>query len=524
MKPYLLGIVTAFACALAGAQEGPRLPDMGSSAESILSPQQAEQIGQKMLRELRGAQAVLDDPLLDEYLGALGYRLVAQSEDPAQKFTFFMVRSDQINAFAAPGGYVGVNAGLVSTAESESELAAVLAHEIAHVTQNHLVRAFERMQHASLPIALAMLGTLIAAQGSSGDAAEAAVIGGAALLQQQQINFTRDNEYEADRIGIHTLAGAGFAPQAMADFFARMGRATRANSGDGAPEFLRTHPVTTTRISEAKNRAAQIVPARPAAGETPRGPSLSLPSRAQSAPTTAATPAPQPLWGPHTPSFLCLRERARVLSHPEPASLVAFYQKQSQAHPDAACWQYGLGLVHTRTGNPGAALKVLKGTLANDPGNTLVVLALAEAEARAGQTAAALKRLDALRGQFPGNAVISTLYGRLLVDQGTTAAARQAIALLRPLADTQWAQPGFQTTLARAYEVSGDSVRAGEAHAEVALLHGRFNDALLQLNNLLKLKELTYYQRARIEARIAQITPMALEQRRLLPDGTEPPS
>lgn len=472
-----------------------------------------------MLREMRGAHAILDDPLLEEYINNMSYRLVAHSETPDQPFTFFIVRSEQINAFAAPGGYVGLNAGLITTAETESEVAAVLAHEIAHVTQNHLVRAFERMKHASLPIALAMIGALIAAQGS-GDASQAAVIGGAALLQQKQINFTRDNEYEADRVGIHTLAHAGFNPEAMADFFARMGKATRSNSGENVPEFLRTHPVTTTRISEAKSRAAQIKP------DTQRQESKTLFSAApwRALPTTAGDEhgvladkkTVLPLWDTPEDSFECFRERARVLASKDPVSLLAHYQRQQSNAPLSICSRYGQGLAQISAGKYSQATATFSSLTQTDQPSALFLLALADADAASGKSKEALLRIAQLHRQFDGNAVITIIYAQHLVASGESKAAQQAITLLRPLLRTQFNQPLFQSTLARAYQLAKDEVRAGESYAELALLNGQFNDALLQLNLLLKRPNITYYQRARIEARIAQVTPSALEQRRQL--------
>ncbi|HVF34356.1 MAG TPA: M48 family metalloprotease, partial [Candidatus Saccharimonadia bacterium] len=174
----LPALLMALATCTAGAQDDVKLPDFGSSAGGIISPDEERRIGEGMMRELRGLHYLLDDPELTDYVESLGYRLVAQTDRPDQEFTFFLVRSEEINAFAAPGGYVGINTGLFAMAEAESELAAVLAHEVAHVTQRHLVRAFENIKNASIPIALAMIGAIIAAQGAgSGDAAQAAVVG-----------------------------------------------------------------------------------------------------------------------------------------------------------------------------------------------------------------------------------------------------------------------------------------------------------------------------------------------------------
>lgn len=495
MNRILLAIVTMAASALAGAQEDVRLPDIGSSASTLLSPDQEGRIGEQLLREMRGYNLVIDDPLLCDYLESLGYRLVAQSDRPEQPFTFFLVRADDINAFAAPGGYVGVHAGLITTAETESELAAVLAHEAVHVTQRHLVRAFENIKNASIPIMLAMLGAIIAAQSAgSGDAAQAAIVGGTALMQQKAINFTRHNEHEADRIGIGILHRAGYEPAAMATFFGRLGRAMRAN-GEGAPEFLRTHPVTTTRISEAKDRATSIAATRPAGA-------------------AAAS-------GSDHERFLLFRERTRVLGTEDPAETMAYYMRVVGAseRPTPA-QRYGLALAQSRSGHAREARKSLEALVEQFPGEVAFALALAEAEQLTGHRAAGIARLKQLVRERPGNHAVALAYAEQLVATGERESALAASDVLRPLLADDGGNPLLQLTFARASELAGDEIRAGEAHAEVALLNGRFDDALGQLNNLLQRKDVDYYQRARIEARIAEITPIALEQRRrAIPDS-----
>jgi predicted Zn-dependent protease len=541
VKRALIAILTASVCVAAGAQEQVRLPDIGSSAAAIISPDQERQIGEQMMRSLHASNAVADDPLLNEYLSQLGYRLVAHSEGAEQDFTFFIVRSEQINAFAAPGGYVGLNTGLIATAESESEVAAVLAHEVSHITQRHLVRAVESMQKVSLPIMLAMLGALIAAQGSNGDAAQAAVIGGSALLQQQQINFTRGNEYEADRIGMQTLAKAGYEPDAMATFFWRMGRATRSNTGEGVPEFLRTHPVTSTRISEAKDRAAQIAREQPQAAPAPEDAgvlALYAPPSATGGRSSAlevygqredqaraareiralhAKAAPAPT---DTAAFLRFRERSRVLGANNPGDLVPYYQRAiAAADGDLDSLHYGLALAQTRAGAPRDAQATLRPLLATHPAQPAFALAMAEAEDAAGRPELARARLAALSAQFPGNRAVGIAHAQQLVASGSPQAAASAVEMLRPLLAEAGDDALLQLTFARACELAGDEIRAGEAHAEVALINGQFDDALKQLTSLLRRTDVDYYQRARIEARIAQITPIALEQRRRMVPG-----
>ncbi len=521
-------IIALLAAPPALAQREPvALPEIGSSADTILSPYQEREYGTQMLRQMRGAGLVLDDPEIAEYIAALGYRIVAHSENPEQPFTFFVVPSPQINAFAAPGGIVGTNAGLIVTAESESELAAVLAHEVAHVTQRHIVRAYERMQKVSLPVALAMLGAIIAAQNSASgsEAAEAALVSGQALLQQQRINFTRHNEYEADRIGIHTLARAGFDPRAMATFFWRMGRAMRGNGAGAVPEFLRTHPVSATRISDAKSRADALV-----RDDAPELSGLDDQSLITLAPTARNLLLPRDHLGvdlvrartDRHEQFLMFRERTRVLGGWPTDELVQFYRRSIEQEGAEAplAWHYGLALALRRNNQAAEAIAVIEPLLRRRPDLPSLALALADAEAAAGRHDAALARLAGLARRHRGNRTVAIAYANQLIASGDAGRARTAMELLRPLVTETADDALLQLSFARAAQLAGEEVRAGEAHAEVALLNGRYDDALGQLENLLARSDVDYYQRARIQARIAELTPLALEQRRRVLNGT----
>jgi len=486
----IFAAIIAFCAILPGAFAADvELPDIGASADRLVSPDEERRYGESMLREFRRQNLVLEDPLVADYLRSLGYRLVAHSERQADDFTFFVVRSNDINAFAAPGGYIGVNVGLIHEFESESELAAVLGHEIAHISQRHLVRAWESMQKASLPIALAMIGAIIAAQGASGDGTEAALIGGMGLLQQQSINFTRNNEYEADRIGIHTLHRSGFDADAMASTFARIGRAMRAN-GEETPEFLRTHPVTLSRVTEAKNRAEAIRKDTGHKASEER---------------------------PNDPRFWLMRERAHVLTAIAPVELIAGYRNQldTATGPRQPSIQYGLALAYLYGAQADKAIALLQQLAKTDSNDALFQLPLAEAESATGAVAAALTRLDRLAQNFPGNRAILIGYANELTRTATRANGRKATELLRELIVRYPDDPAVQQAYARAAEVAGQELRALEAHAEVALLNGRPVDAMEQLRRLLDRPRLDYYQRARVEARIQAITPWVLEVERL---------
>ncbi|MFO1324924.1 MAG: M48 family metalloprotease [Burkholderiales bacterium] len=240
-----------------GIAPPPPLPDLGDPSQVSLSPQQERKIGEAIMRQIRAQGGYLQDPEVNDYLNELGHRLVAAQRDTKQDFSFFAVPDPQINAFALPGGFIGVHTGLILLAQNESELASVLAHEIAHVTQRHMARMVESQKDSFLMslagLALAILASR-AGGSNSGQLAQAAMAGTQALQIQSKLNFTRDNEYEADRVGYSRLVAAGFDPSSTASFMGRLQRSNRFIEGN-APSYLRTHPITYERIAEAQSRA-----------------------------------------------------------------------------------------------------------------------------------------------------------------------------------------------------------------------------------------------------------------------------
>ncbi|MFP7723813.1 M48 family metalloprotease [Lysobacter sp. A3-1-A15] len=512
IAPLTAALVLALASVCAPAQET-RLPDIGSSAGELLTPARQEQYGAMMLAQLRQYDYLLEDPLLDQWLDALGNRLATHSDQPGQSFNFFLIKQRQINAFATLGGYIGVNAGLVLAAEREDEVAAVMAHEVAHVTQHHVLRGVERAQRDQLPILLAMLGAVAAASASDsrsgGNAAQAAIISAMGLMQQRQIDYTRSNEHEADRLGIQTLARSQYDPVAMADFFGTLQTRSRANAAGyyDTPEYLMTHPVTTTRITEAKQRAEQIAAA-------PRGFTGSVGgSDNPLLPEGFRLPAPG-LRSEGTGDFEFARERMRVLTANTPGEAVREYaQIQASGTLDAA-QQYGFAVARLRDNQATAARESLQQLLEARPGDPWVTLALAEAEARSGRSASADSRLEALLRNSPNDRAAALTYAALLAERNSEEAGKRAQAVLRPLLGQSDEDAVFQRTFARVSDIAGDVVRAGEAHAEAAFLNGRPEQALVQLNTLKQRPEVDYYARARIESRIAAITPTVLELKR----------
>ena len=241
---------------VAQTTQAPRLPDLGDESEAGVTPAQERKLGESVVAQIRASGGYLDDPEVNDYLNELGNRLVSAGADRFD-FEFFAVPDPSINAFALPGGFVGVNTGLVLLAQSESELASVLAHEITHVTQRHYTRSLAGQQR-SLLYSLAALAVAIAASrsgsSSAGQATSAAVASAQALAIQTQLNYTREHEYEADRIGYQRLVAAGFDPTSMATFMDRLQKSNRFADGN-APSYLRSHPITYERVAEAQARA-----------------------------------------------------------------------------------------------------------------------------------------------------------------------------------------------------------------------------------------------------------------------------
>jgi predicted Zn-dependent protease len=527
-------LLTALICAAlvctASAQQDVRLPDLGSSANALISPQEAQDYGASILRQMRALDMVVDDPLLDDYINDLGYRLVANCDKPKDHYAFFVVKDPEINAFAAPGGYIAVNSGLLTITQNESELAGVIAHEIGHITQNHLQRAFEDSKKDAPLMALVLLGAIAASAGShSGDAPIAVLAGGQGLLAQKSINFTRKDEVEADRVGIQTLANAGYDPNAMANFFERMEDAMSAGAGgEDVPALLQTHPVTTMRISDAKARAGTLIAAqklRPSSSGMDK-----LQWEKSTAPMLFVKDPTVLMTAPKSGSlntYALMRERVRVLAGDAP-KLAIYYGSslQNQHGFSTPANHYGYALALTRSGRGAQAIEQLQPLLQSAPDNLILKLALADARLQAGQRAAALALYSALNTQSPRNRAVALAYAKALTADGDKDSARAAANLLRPLLDNA-SEPEIYSAYARASDKAGDSVRAGEAFADASYYAGRPFDAMEQLKRLLKREDLDYYARVRIQARIAELTPLVLElhKRRIQtednPDGKQ---
>jgi len=477
--------ITRFTCSLAtlaiglmvnveAATEGERLalPDMGASADAILSRKEEEEYAKALVRQMRAYDVLIEDPLISAYFEDMGYRLVANSDRPDKPFTFTVINQPVVNAFAAPGGVVALYTGLILAADDENEVAGVLAHEIAHITQQHLYRAIENAQAMSIPLALAMVG-LVLAGGGSGEAIQGALMGGTAAAQQAQIYFTRQNEIEADRIGIQTLSLSGFDPAGMGEFFEKMNRITRS-SGEGPPEFLRTHPVTVSRIAEADNRAANM-------------------------------PTPAPSDGRE---FYLVQARVRAMVEEQPETALAWFRDRadddelSPAERDAL--DYGIAIALQRKGDFAEAREALNGLLVKHQ-SLAYEIQIADLDLDAGHIDAALERLEGMYHNFPGNHAISMAYSDALLRENSPDQAATASAILRKQMLSHPDDPSLYALYARAANSAGDTIRAEEAMAESYFLRGGTHEAVVQLQKLAERDDLDYYQRARITERLNEL-------------------
>lgn len=470
--------VAATSLAAVAQTDSLKLPDMGASADSILSRQEEEEYARTLLMQMRAYEVLVEDPLISAFFSDMGYRLVAYSDRPDKAFTFVVLNEDTINAFAAPGGVIALFSGMILTADDENEIAGVLAHEIAHITQLHLYRTLEKTKEMAIPIALAMLG-LVLAGGGGGEAIQGALMGGSAALQQAQINFTRQHEAEADRIGIRTLAQAGFDPQGMVTFFEKMERATRAG-GEGPPEYLRTHPVNVSRIAEAGDRAQQMNP------------------------------------GKQTDQldFFLMQARLRTLISKTPAEALKYFDDRRRRadirESEVEAIEYGSAIAMQQQGRYDEARKSLESLMAH--GDHLAYdLQMADLDVDSGRVEDAISRLDDLYSIFPGNNAIVMAYGEALLHEKDPERAKKAEQILREHLLRNDDDPVLYDLYARASDYSGNKIRASEAIAESYYLRGQVHEAAMQLSRLAEKSDLSYYQRARITARLDEMRRKMIE-------------
>jgi len=465
----LIASQSLLAPTLATAQN---LPNLGGSEREDLSPLMERKLGEQVMRDIRRDPDYLNDAPTLEYLNGFGNSLVdARPEvrgEAGFDFFFFAVRDPTLNAFALPGGFIGVYSGLMLAAQSESELASVLAHEIGHVSQRHIARMLgSQKQDMLIPLAAMVLGALAAR--SSPDVAMATMMGGQGYAMQRQLNFSRDAEREADRVGLQILGEGGFDTSGMVAFFGRLQSATRAYS-DNAPPYLQSHPLTTERIADIQARIRD----------------QRYRQRADSI------------------EFQLIRARVRVLQDSSAQGLresATLFENQllQKSRVQTAAAKYGLAFIALKQGNNERALALLDEakTAALKNSSPLTALGI-EARMASGQTAQALKEAQAARTAYPLSRGFAMQYADALTASGKS---DEAVRFLRDQAQLYRSDVEVQQHLAQAYAAQGKQALQHMALAEAYALNGTLPAALDQLNIARKAPDATFYDQSIIDAR-----------------------
>jgi predicted Zn-dependent protease len=439
---------------------------MGSSADTVMTRSVETRVGKAFMRSVRKALPVSDDPLLTAYVETLGSSLVDADRTTGGGYTFFVIDEPVINAFAGPGGYIGVYAGLILAANTESELAAVMAHEIAHVSQRHLMRAFEDQGRLNIPTLALMVAAAVLGAQVSPDAGAAAIAGVQAAAVQRRINFTRENEKEADRIGIQTLAVAGHDPYAMAGFFERLSKATRVYE-TSAPEFLRTHPVNSDRIADALGRAEGF-------GVRQRPDSL---------------------------AFALTRAKLRERSYQRAEQSVAHFEDTLRAgrYQTVVAERYGYALALQRARRFKDSKAEVDALLATHPSQAEFVVLDAELDQALGNSADALSHLRQAVSLFPDQWPLRVAYADALMSAGE---AGRAVDELRAVARSRPANALLYDKLVQAATKAGDQATVDRYRAEKLYVEGDLEPAIRHLEMALRRRDLAYHDAAQIQVRL----------------------
>jgi predicted Zn-dependent protease len=465
-----------FLCLLPALTRADTLPSLGDPSQTVLSPAQERQLGESIMVQVRAASQYLDEPEISDYINGLGYRLVSVSPAPQQPFEFFVLEDPTINAFALPGGFIGVHTGLIRAAETESEVASVLGHEVAHVTQRHIARLFQQQQQAGLA-SLAAIALAVLAARSSPDLAAAAMAGAQYATLQTRLNFTRDNEREADRIGVQILQKSGFDPRAAPVFFERMQRAFQIYETN-APAYARTHPLTYERIADVQSRVD------------------ALPYRQV----------------PDSLEFQMLHARLQQEQY-GPREAVAYFDSiltEKRTINESAA-RYALVLALLRAQDFGRARSEAQRLKADEPNSAMVATLVGRVQTAAGDLAGATKTYSDAIKRFPRYRALYYDQAKLLLD------AKQPREALQVLGEvSRFARPDARLfrMQAEAYSRVGQKLQQHRSQAEAYLLMGSLPAAIEQLQLGLRAGDGDYYQQSSAEARLRELRSVEADLRK----------
>lgn len=448
-----------------------QLPVLGDTSSAISSPREEERLGREVLRLYRSQMPTSSDYQVIQYLEELLNHLAEHSDLRDSSLQLVVIENPTINAFAAPGGIIGVNTGLLSYAENEHQLASVLAHELAHLSQRHYARQKQKQQEMSVPYYAALIGSMILAATAGSDAGVAAMMSTQAAALDAQLRFSRQFEQEADRLGMQTMIRAGMDPRASGDIFETMLRATRYS--ERPPEFLLTHPVTERRIADTRSRT------------------LSLPDREYE----------------QNLEYHLMRARIRIDHETTPQMAVDRFQDalNSERAPLAAT-RYGLALAQLRAGQFDRAEATMAPLLDAEPDRLTYQLLAAELDSERDNHDAALSRLSDLHQAQPDHYAVNMRYARALMKANRF---EESTALLKRFSRKRQDDPEVWYWLAEVSGLAGDILQVHEARAEYFIQVGAYSQALQQLQNALKrTDESDTHTRIILRERIKQVEEM----------------
>jgi predicted Zn-dependent protease len=459
LRPLLLTLGCLLALPAAASND---LPSLGDASSAIVSPEQEHQLGRAWLSMLRGQVSQLSDPQLKDYVESSVYRLAETSQLQDRRLEFVLLNSPQLNAFAAPGGIIGVNGGLFLYAQTENEYASVLAHELAHLSQRHFARGLEAQQRMQIPLMAAMLAGIVAAAAGAGDVGIAAIASTQAAAIQEQRRFSRQNEQEADRIGLVNLEKAGYDPRGMPSMFESLMRQYRYDRKP--PEFLLTHPISESRIADTRNRAAQF----PAGGVE------------------------------DSLRYQLMRARVQLIYEDTPGLAAKRFRAQLEEHPQRDAARYGLALAQIKGLQLDAAGASLQPLLAKAPDEIVYNLAQVDLDILANRLDAAAQRVERLLQLYPGNYPLRQARANLLLKQNRIPQAEQA---LDDLLESRPKDPDIWYLVAEVRGLAGNTIGLHEARAEFFALVGDYDQAIEQLDFAKRRVRNNFPLSARIDAR-----------------------
>lgn len=452
------------------------LPDLGDSSETVLSPLQEQRIADQIMQDVYSSNDVIEDPEINDYVQNLGYKLASNSPDPNQKFNFFVVKDTSINAFAMPGGVVGVHTGLIIAANSESEVAGVLGHEIGHVVQHHMARTLAKQKQDSV-LNIATLALAILAARSNPQLGMGAMSAASAGSIQKRIDYTREHEREADRVGMQILAKAGFDTHAMGTFFETLQKGTRFSEG-AAPTFLRTHPLTTERIADVR--------AREATGNFKLM--------------------------PYNPDFDYVRAKLIAqLGSPQYAVDTFKSNLESRRYSSEAAQHYGLAQAYLRNLNPTLAQQELNWLTRNAEPHAMITNLAADIAMANKQTTQAAQLYKQGLVQYPSSRALIYGYVNLLLEQ------KQFDTAMRLISDKQ-AQfpqdPDLYDLASKGYALQGKQLLSHQALGEAYVRAYNLQKAIEQFDLASKAGDGDFYQQSMVESRLKQLKAMILDQKK----------